>query len=40
MRMQYLFLKFLRSFAVGLLVGLCAAAVIAVIMFAVFLAFY
>lgn len=38
MRVQYLFLKFLRSFAVGFLSGLVTAAVAVVIVFAVYLA--
>ena len=37
MRTQYLFLKFLRSFLIGLTIGLCAAALIGVILFALYL---
>ena len=40
MRAQYLFLRFLRSFTVGLLIGLCAAAGLAAVMFALYLAVF
>ena len=39
MRTQYLFLKFLRSFTVGLAVGFVAAALIGAVLFALYLSF-
>lgn len=40
MRVQFLFLKFMRNFVIGLTVGLAAAALVAVILFTVYLACY